>query len=55
MTLFENTVKAPFRVSRAHEAIMVDHEMMKGFESIVVDHFTFRVSSGGNKVNKVMN
>ena len=55
MTLFENTMKAPFRVSKAHEAFMVDHEMMKGFQSMVVDHFTFGVSSNGNKVKKVMN
>ena len=48
-------MKVPFRVSGAHEAFMVDHEMMKGFESMVVDHFTFGVRSYRNKVNKVMN
>ena len=45
MTMFENTMKAPFRVSEAHEAFIVDHEMMKGFGSTVVDDFTFGVRS----------
>ena len=54
MTLFENTMKAPFRVSGAHEAFMVDREMMKGFESMAVDHFTIRVSNNRNKVKKFM-
>ena len=47
-------MKVPFRVSGAHEAFVVDREMMKGFESIVVDHFTIIVSNSGNKVKKVM-
>ena len=55
MDQFENTMQAPFKVSEAHEAFIVDHGMMKGFGPTVVDHFTFGVSSSGNKVKKVMN
>ena len=55
MTLFENTMKAPFKVTKAHEEFIVDRGMMKGFGSTVVDHFTIGISSSGNKVNKVMN
>ena len=55
MTLFENTMKAPFKVTKAHEEFIVDRGMMKGFRSMVVDNFTFRISSSRNKVKKVMN
>ena len=48
-------MNAPFGVSEAHAEFIVDRGMMKGFGSMVVDHFTFGVSSSGNKVNKFMN
>ena len=55
MTLFENTMKAPFRVPEAHEEFIVDWRMTKGIGSTVVDHFTFGVRNNINKVKKVMN
>ena len=48
-------MEAPFKVTKAHEAFIVDRGMMKAFGSTVVDHFTYGVSHSKNKVKKVMN
>ena len=55
MTLFENVMKASFKLTGVHESFVVDRGMMKGFGSTVVEHFTFGVRSNKNKANKVMN
>ena len=41
MTLFENVMKAPFKLTRVHESFVVDHGIMKGFGYAVVDCSTF--------------
>ena len=41
MTLFEHVMKVPFKLIGVHESFSVDHGMMKGFGSMVVDRSTF--------------
>ena len=41
MTLFENVMKAPFKLTGVHESFVVYRGMMKGFGSTMVDRSTF--------------
>ena len=41
MNLFENVMKAPFKLTGLHESLVVDRGMLKGFRSMVVDRSTF--------------
>ena len=41
MTLFENVMKEPFKLTGVHESFAVNRGMMKGFGSMVVDRSAF--------------